>query len=90
MITLPTSDLGGYTRSLLRVDLSAGTISRFEVSDKDLRLFVGGTRLGALLLYREVPPGVELSDPANRLVMASGPLGGTHIPGCGAFSVVTN
>ena len=85
---MPT-ELGGYTRNILRVDLTSGTTSVFSVSDEDLRMFVGGTGLGALLLYREVPPGVRWSDPANRLIMASGPLGGTNIPGCGTFSVVT-
>ncbi|MBI2953280.1 MAG: hypothetical protein HYY30_03130 [Chloroflexi bacterium] len=80
---------GGYTNNILRVDLSSGQSSVFHASEEELRSFIGGTGLGALLLYREVPPGVEWSDPANRLILASGPLGGTNVPGCGSFSVVT-
>jgi aldehyde:ferredoxin oxidoreductase len=40
-------------------------------------------------LYREVPPGVQWDDPENRLIMASGPMGGTPVAGSGTFSLVT-
>jgi len=45
--------------------------------------------LGAKFLYEEVPPGVEWSDPENRMIWATGPLGGTKVSGTGTFSVVT-
>jgi len=86
---MPSAELGGYARNVLRVDLSCGKSEVFSIPDQELRMFVGGTGLGALLLYREVPPHVQPLGPANRLIMASGPLGGTSIPGSGSFSVVT-
>mgnify|MGYP005842903297 CR=1 FL=1 len=73
---MSATEVGGYARSILRVDLSSGKWEVFSIPEEELRMFVGGTGLGALLLYREVPPGVGCLDPANRLIMASGPLGG--------------
>ena len=65
----------------------AGKVRR--VDESTLRKYVGGTSLGVKYLYDEVPPGVAWSDPANRLFLGSGPLGGTTVPGSGTFSVVT-
>lgn len=42
-----------------------------------------------MYLYHEVPPGVAWDSPENRLIVASGPFGGTHIMGSGTISVVT-
>lgn len=83
------SNTPGYTGKVLRVDLSNGTFkSEDSPSEKVLRQYLGGTGLGIKVLYDEVPPGVEAYDPENRIVFASGPLGGT-IGGTGSISVVT-
>ncbi|MBI2865395.1 MAG: hypothetical protein HYX94_12650 [Chloroflexi bacterium] len=79
----------GFQGKILRVDLTLGQIAEEMIDASTLRKFVGGTGLGAKILYDEVPPGVEWSDPANRLIVASGPLGGTRIMGSGTISVVT-
>ena len=36
-----------------------------------------------------MPPQIDWSDPENRLILASGPLGGTRVGGSGTFSLVT-
>lgn len=80
----------GYAGKILRVDLSASNLSAEELpGPEELRRWVGGSGLGAKILYDEVPPGVGPYDPANRLIFASGPLGGTTMGGTGTFSVVT-
>ncbi len=81
--------LYGYAGKLLRVDLSAGKITEEALDEKTARKWVGGTGFGTKYLYDEVPAGVAWSDAENRLIMASGPLGGTSIGGSGTFSVVT-
>lgn len=81
--------IGGYAGKFLRVDLSARRISEEVLDEPTLRKYLGGTGLGSKILYEEVPPGVEWSDPRNRLILASGPLGGTSVAGSGTFSVVT-
>ncbi len=82
-------ELYGYAGKTLRVDLSG---KQFNIEDEDaatLRRYLGGMGLGAEALYKEVPPGVKWSDPENRIILASGPLGGTRVMGSGNFSVVT-
>jgi len=78
-----------YSGKLLRVDLSTGRLTDETVDPVTMRKFVGGTGLGAKILYDEVPPGVEWDDPRNRLIVGSGPLGGTRIMGSGTISIVT-
>lgn len=80
---------GGFTGQILRVDLTKGLTSVQDLSEDSMRSYMGGTGLGARVLYEEVPPGVEWSDPKNRLILASGPLGGTKVSGSGTFSAVT-
>ena len=86
---MSTPDILGYAGKFLRVDLTNGRISEERFDEDTLRKYLGGTGIGAKVLYDEVPPGVEWSDPENRLILASGPLGGTRFPGSGSFSVVT-
>ncbi|MFC2022132.1 aldehyde ferredoxin oxidoreductase N-terminal domain-containing protein, partial [Chloroflexota bacterium] len=81
--------LGGYVGTLLQVNLSSGEITRREMAEPLLRQFIGGTGLGAKILYDEVPPGIEWNDPENRLVFATGPLNGTSVMGSGILSVVS-
>jgi aldehyde:ferredoxin oxidoreductase len=78
-----------YGGTYLRVDLSSGRIWSEQLDAETHRAYVGGTGYGTKVLYDEVPPGVEWSDPANRVVVASGPLGGTRVNGSGTISVVT-
>ncbi|MBW2091833.1 MAG: hypothetical protein JRI34_06875 [Deltaproteobacteria bacterium] len=82
-------DRGGYAGKLLRVDLTSEKLSEERLDDATLRKYVGGAGFGIKYLYEEVPPGIECYDPENRLVFASGPLGGTRIQGSGTFSVAT-
>jgi aldehyde:ferredoxin oxidoreductase len=78
-----------YTGKLLRVDLSKGRITDETIDAATMRTFVGGSGLGAKILYDEVPPGVEWDHPDNRLIIGSGPLGGTRMMGSGTISIVT-
>ena len=80
---------GGYLKKVLRVDLSAGQVKAEPLRDELIEKYVGGTGIGARLLYEEVSPGVEWYDPKNRIFIFSGPLGATRISGTETFSVVT-
>ena len=79
----------GYAGKLLRVNLTDGTFKDETFDESTLRKYVGGAALGVKILYEEVSPDVEWSDPENKLIMASGPLGGTPFPGTGTVSFVT-
>jgi aldehyde:ferredoxin oxidoreductase len=84
-----SGELLGYMGRLLRVDLSDGTARDESLEPEMAEKYVGGTGVGVEYLYREVPPGVEWDDPGNRLILASGPMGGTPVAGSGTFSLVT-
>ncbi|MBI2848465.1 MAG: aldehyde ferredoxin oxidoreductase, partial [Chloroflexi bacterium] len=86
---MPSSSVYGYTGKILRVDLTNERFSEEMLGEADLRKWVGGVGFGVKYLYDEVPEGVEWNDAENRLVFASGPLGGTRAPGSGTFSLVT-
>lgn len=81
--------MGAYCGKLLRVDLTCGQVAT-EAIDPDLALkFVGGRGLGTYYLSREVDPKADALSPANKLILATGPLTGTTAPASGRFMVIT-
>ncbi len=83
------STLRGYAGKLLRVNLTTEQITEETLDEATARKYIGGTGIGIKVLYDEVPPEVECADGKNRLIIASGPLGGTRVGGSGTFSAVT-
>ena len=83
------SNVPGFAGKMLRVDLTNEQVSDEVFDEATLRAHLGGVGIGAKVLYEEVPDGIEWFDSENRLVVASGPLGGTTIGGSGTISVVT-
>ena len=86
---MASGSVGGYSGKFIRVDLTEGRIAHEIVDEATLRKYLGGTGIGAKYLYEEVPSNVGWADPENRLILATGPLGGTRIGGSGSYSVVT-
>lgn len=78
----------GYAGKILRVDLSERKIWEEELDEAVVRKWVGGVGLGAKYLYDEVPPGVEWSDPENRLIWTTGPLAGTDVAGAATINIM--
>ena len=81
--------LYGYSGKLLRIDLTNEKVTEENPDEATLRKWVGGTGLGAKYLFEEVAAGVGWADAENRLILTTGPLGGTRIGGSGTVSVVT-
>jgi len=79
----------GFIAKYLRVDLSSGKMTDEVFDNAFLQKWVGGSGVGSRILFDEVPPSVSWSDPENRMIMASGPLGGTRVMGSGTYSVVS-
>ncbi|MFH1609474.1 MAG: aldehyde ferredoxin oxidoreductase C-terminal domain-containing protein [Candidatus Bipolaricaulota bacterium] len=78
-----------YAGRILRVDLSTGKVWSEPFSPEDQRKWIGGTGLGAKILWEEVPPETTWDHPDNRLVLATGPLAGLPVWGTGGLTVVT-
>ncbi len=79
----------GYAGKILRIDLTNERIWTEELSPEVCRKYIGGSGLGAKILWEEVPPEVTWDHPENRLILGTGPLAGTPIWGTGSLSVVT-
>jgi len=78
-----------YMGSVLRVDLSTGSITTEKVS-KDLASgFIGGRGLATKMFTDEVDATVDALSPANKLLFATGPLTNTTAPTGGRYMVVT-
>ncbi|WP_251329265.1 aldehyde ferredoxin oxidoreductase family protein [Haloplanus pelagicus] len=75
-------------RDVLRVDLSAGTVSRERVPEDWRREVLGGKGLGARYLYDELDAGTDPLGPDNRLCFLLGPLSG-YLPGESRYAAVT-
>ena len=81
--------LHGYNGRALLVDLTCQE-SHWQTLDTDvLRRFVGGTGLGAYLLYTHCPPGVDPYSPENPLIFVTSPLVGSRLTTSSKFAVVT-
>ncbi len=65
----------GYAGKILRVDLTKGKTRDWIPDEETLRSCLGGTGIGAKILYEEVSPDAEWSDPVNRMTISSGPSG---------------
>lgn len=79
----------GYYGILLDVNLSTREVSRFQVPEEDLRLFVGGRGLAMKILWdRLEKPGIDALDPSNPLMIMPGPFSGLPIPSSSRTTVV--
>lgn len=66
---------GGWAGTILRVDLSTGSITR-ESTEKYTK-YIGGMGIGYRVMWDEVPAGTNPYAEENRIIFAVGPLTGT-------------
>lgn len=62
---------------ILRVDLTAGTVSEEKIPDEVYEAVLSGKGLGAWYLYKNIPAGADPMGPDNILGFCSGALTGT-------------
>jgi aldehyde:ferredoxin oxidoreductase len=81
--------IGGWAGTVLRIDLTRGTVKKEPLREDWARDYVGGRGLGARYLWEECDPTVDPLGPKNKLLFVTGPLTGTNAS-CGArYMVVT-
>ena len=78
----------GYHGRALVVDLSTGEASFEAIPGDVLRSFIGGTGLGAWLLYHHCPAGADALGPENPLIFVTSPLVGSRLTTSSKFAVV--
>jgi aldehyde:ferredoxin oxidoreductase len=79
---------GGYFGRALVVDVADATGDVLPLSDEVLRAYIGGAGLGAFLMHRLAPPGVEPLSPQAPLAFCFSPLVGTPLTTSAKFAVV--
>ncbi len=70
----------GYGGKYLRVNLTEKKIEKHDLEKKLAAEWIGGRGFIAKLLYDEIPAGADPLGPANKLILAAGPLSGTFWP----------
>ena len=78
----------GYHGRYLRIDLARGAAAAVALPEGVLRRFLGGVGLGAYLLHREAPPGVDPLASEAPLIFSLSPLVGTPLTTSAKFAVV--
>ncbi|HEX7539592.1 MAG TPA: aldehyde ferredoxin oxidoreductase N-terminal domain-containing protein, partial [Syntrophales bacterium] len=79
---------GGWSGKVLHVDLSTGRTWTEDTIEK-YKDYLGGTGIGYKVMWDEVPAGTGPYDPANRIILAVGPLAGTGAPCNGRTAITT-
>ena len=79
----------GWTKKILRVDLSTGSIKTEPLNMEWAREYLGQRGLATKYFVEEVDPKVDPLAPENKLIMTTGPLTGTAASTGGRYSVVT-
>jgi aldehyde:ferredoxin oxidoreductase len=72
---------------ILRIDLSSGETSEYEIPEEWEMAFLGGASLGARLLYPHLTKDLDPFAPEAPLLFINGPLTGTSGPTVGRFVV---
>lgn len=79
------AELFGYVGTLLKVDLTEGTIEKIPTDTYDLDKWIGGRGLGSIIHWTECPPTAGALDPENVLTFLTGPVTGTMLDGGRTF-----
>lgn len=77
----------GYCGKLLYVDLTEGKFEERALAEDTARLYLGGCALAARALFDLKAYEADPFGPENPLVVMTGPLTGTLMPGAGRFEV---
>jgi aldehyde:ferredoxin oxidoreductase len=78
----------GYAGRYLRVNLTTGAIQALPLPVHWVEGYLGGNGIGARILWDEVPPEADPLGPANKLVVATGPLCGGLMPNASRLEVI--
>ena len=79
----------GWIGTILRVNLTDGSIAKEALDPKLAMEYIGARGLGSRILCDEIDPKIDPLSADNKLIFAAGPLSGTNAPSAGHFNVVT-
>ena len=70
----------GHRGTILRIDLTHGKVWRENLDPFLINNYIGGKGFGTWLNCHENPPEIDALSPENKLIIVTGPGGGTSIP----------
>ncbi|HYG90422.1 MAG TPA: aldehyde ferredoxin oxidoreductase family protein [Azospirillum sp.] len=79
----------GWAGKILRVNLTAGTVTSEPLNMEWAQKYLGSRGLGTKYLMEEIDPKVDPLSPDNKLIYATGPLTGTMASTGGRYTVIT-
>ncbi len=79
----------GYRGKILRVNLTDRSIKPEALKHEEALKYIGGRGFGSKIMFDEVDPGIDAFDPANKIIIATGPMTGTPTPAGGRYMVIT-
>jgi aldehyde:ferredoxin oxidoreductase len=77
----------GYAGKLLRVNLNNGKCTSEPLEEQMVRKFIGGSGVGANLLFHELKVGIDPLGPDNKIVFATSPLSENIVSGGGSITL---
>jgi len=78
-----------WAGKILRVNLTAGTVTPEPLNMNWARDYIGSRGLGTKYIVEEVDPKVDPLSPENKIIWATGPLTGTMASTGGRYTVIT-
>ena len=79
--------MGGYKNKILEVDLSTCKMDITDVPEDDKRQFIGGSGVAAKLFLDRFNIHADPLSPDNPLIVMTGPITGSTLPGTSRFAV---
>ncbi len=79
----------GYWNEIIDVNLTDRKIGKRTLSKTVWKKILGGSGLGAYILYTDVSKETEAYDPGNMLIFATGPFQASKLSGVGKWSVIS-
>jgi aldehyde:ferredoxin oxidoreductase len=80
--------LGGYCGKILRINLTNREVKEERLPEEYLRKYLGGSGIGARLLYDMTDENTDPLGPENPLIYMTGPFAGTSVPTSGRHQIV--
>ena len=78
----------GYMGKILRIDLTDKSIAEEELKAEELKQFIGGSGLGAKILFNETDGNTDPLGSENVLIYLTGPFVHTPVPTSGRHCIV--
>ncbi len=79
----------GYAGQVLKVDLTRSEVAKIPFDDDLARAYIGGFGSNTRLALEYIPPGVTPLSPENAIILGSGALSGTMVPGSARLAMAT-